>query len=174
MKIEATRYIVSSFSFLDECDYPPIATNANKWRTKLIAIRFHRFRLEMNATILLSLLTWMNEERSYKRNSFNIFVSRWKRLSYITTAANEWRRKLYLTTVSFFSFRDEHDYPSIATNANEWRTNLQSRRFYLFDFEMNMTILLSLLTRMNEERSYKREGSIFLISRRTRLSFYHY
>jgi hypothetical protein len=77
----------------------------------------------MNESILLSILTRMNEERSYKRHTFQIFVSRWRR-------------------ISFYHYK------------REWMKN-EGERFYPFRFEMKATILLSFLTRMNEESSYK-------------------
>jgi hypothetical protein len=87
------------------------------------ATTFLPFRFEMNATILVSLLMRMNEDRSYKRHVFQIFASRWRR-------------------ISFYHYK------------LEWMKN-EGKRFYPFRFEMNTTILLSLLTRMNEERNFK-------------------
>jgi hypothetical protein len=117
--------------------------------------RFFPFRFEINATIRLSRLAWMNEERSYKRQGFHPFRFEMNAnilLSLLTRMNEErsdtissilcrdkptifrslLRRKNEEWCYNFlsFSFRDERDYPSFATNVNEWRTKLQS--FILF------------------------------------------
>jgi hypothetical protein len=152
MKNEERSYNASSFSFRNERDYLSITTNANQWRKKWQTTIVPSFRFEMNATILLSLLTRINEERNDKQQSFHLFF--WDERDYysITTKANQWRKKFH---ISRFSFRDERDYPSLKPNANEWRTKLQYIMISSFRFDVNATILHSLLTRMNEERSYK-------------------
>jgi hypothetical protein len=131
--------MVSSFSFRDERDYPSITTNANELRTKLQA-------------------------RAPSYNGPILFVLRWTWLSFYQYW-REWIKneatsyKIEAPIVSSFSFRDECDHSYITINTNESRSKLHISRtklqwFHPFRFEMNATILRSLLMRMNQERCY--------------------
>jgi hypothetical protein len=164
--------------------------------------RIHHFRFEINATIVLSHLTRMNEQQSY--NGFILFISRWMRLSFYHDPresmkneassdigfilfvtrytkstffhySHEWMKNEYANENGFILFlRFEHRNPSITTKRNEWRTKHECKMFHSFRSEMIATILLSLLIWMNEERICKPKRFVPFFPRCTRLSFYHY
>jgi hypothetical protein len=140
-KNEEPSYNVSSFSFWDERDYPSITFYANEWRTKLQrfivfvskwtrlhlhqyqrewmkneATIFYLFRFEMNATILRSDQTPINEEPGYNGSIFSFEINSTILLSQLTRMNEEW-----CFNVSSFSFGDERYSPSITSNEIEWR-----------------------------------------------------
>jgi hypothetical protein len=171
---EERSYKISPFWFREECDYFSIITKANECRTKLQAIKFHSFRFEMNATILLSLLTRMNEERSHKWQWFNSFCLEMNAtilLSLIRRMNEERSYKIKWV----HPFRFEMNAIFLLSLLNRMKKK-EVTRFNVspFSFRTNATILLSLLKRMNEERSCKIQGVGVFVSRWTWLSFHHY